>query len=119
MAAPTEAQAARVKQAIIAKAIRFLLMPGNPYGVFGISGDVDGAMATIRPDYAINEFLFGLRAVEDFDISSVTVTVDEVVASMDGVADDFSTEKKDAIERAIDGAKDWVAEFLAGGWGLA
>lgn len=116
MAVPTEAQEARVRQAIIAKAIRFMLMPGTPFGVFGIG--VDGAAASVRPDHAITEMLYGLRFA-DLDISAVAVTAAEVIRSMDAEADDFNESKEDDVDRAIEAAKDWVSEYLAGGVGIA
>jgi hypothetical protein len=112
MATPTEAQVARIEQAIIGKAVRFLALPGAPFGAFGETGEWGGLVISVMGDAAVKELLFGLSYLE-LDLDDIDVTVDDVVAA--GLkADSVPSAKEAEIERAITAAKDWIGHHLNG-----
>ena len=78
-------------------------------------------MATVRPDYQINELLYGLHLPE-WEIADLAglVTTDDVIRA--GLMVDPATFPADRIpdvQRAIDAAVDWVTSELYGAFGVA
>lgn len=98
---------------MIAKATRLLVLGSAPFGVVGT--DTDFGSVSVKPDYAINEMLMGLRYL-DFDLSGVeTITAAEVIrVGFNADADDFNTDREDDIDAAIAAAWDWVTTALDG-----
>lgn len=108
MAEPTAAQAALIKTAIVAKAARLLALPGSP---FGVSGEGEWGFA-IRPDYTINEMLYGLR-YKDLEIDDITVTTTDVINALGTTAENWSNNQTQ-LELALAAATAWVEEALEG-----
>lgn len=118
MPAPTANQEARLSQAAIAKATRFLVLPEAPLGSWGELSEF--GMAVVRPDYAITELLYGLH-FKDLDIDwDTVVTVDQIVEV--GLGADpaaLPADKTAAVTQARAAAIDWINEELEGGIGFA
>jgi len=115
---PTDTQTARLAQAVIAKATRFLVLPEAPLGTWGEMGDL--GIATVRPDYSIVELLYGLH-FRDFDVDWDTiVSTDDVIrVGLAAEPDTFPTDKRPDVDRALAAAIDWINEELRGGIGFA
>lgn len=118
MPAPTTGQSARLAQAAIGKATRFLILPESPLGSWGEMTEF--GQAVIRPDYAIQELLVGLHFL-DLEIAwEEIVTADDViVAGLSAKPDDLSEAQIENVERALAGAQDWIEGELSGGIGIA
>lgn len=113
-AAPTADEAARLRQAIIAKAIRFLVLPEAPFGAFGEASEFGATRIAVRPDSAIRELLYGFR-YKGLVLSGITITTAEVIRAGMGIAEsDFDASKLPDVEKAIDAATNWVEAYLAG-----
>ena len=124
MAAPTESQLARLKLAIVQKAVRLLVLPEAPFGSFGEITEY--GRTAVRPDFAIKELLYGFRGkdfntydedgelVEEFDIDDVVVTSDDVIRMGFDDPEVFTAEREADVDAAIDAAKSWVADYIAG-----
>ena len=108
MASPTASQAALIKTAIVAKAVRLLSRPGSP---FGITGEGEWGFA-IRPDYTSNEVLYSLR-YKDLDVSEVTVEPEDVISAMGTLEQDWQGHDE-SLATAILAATEWVKEALEG-----
>lgn len=114
---PTAEQIERFTQAIIFKAVRFLKLPEAP---FGFSGVTDWGMATVRPDYEIEELLYGLRFRDwDIDLSILVITDDVIRVGLQTDPADFPAASLPDVQRAIDSAISWVAHKVLGGVGIA
>ena len=118
MDTPTPEQTERFAQAVIQKATRFLKLPEAP---FGHSGVMEWGTATVRPDFEIQELLYGLRFREwDIDLTTL-VTPDDVIRfglQLDPV--DLGGPMVTAdIQRAIDAAVSWIAVSVLEGTGVA
>ena len=115
---PTPEQTARFAQAVIQKATRFLKLPEAP---FGHSGVMEWGTAQVRPDFEIQELLYGLRFREwDIDLTTL-VTPDDVIRlglQLDPADLGGPLETAD-VQRAIDAAVSWVAHQVLEGTGVA
>lgn len=115
---PTEEQVASLRQAVLQKATRTLMLGQAPLGYWGELAD--GTQAPLRPDYAIKEILFGLRFVNwDVDLTDL-VTAEDVIRV--GLQADSFPEDDDRIadiDSAISAACSWVAQYILGGAGVA
>jgi hypothetical protein len=116
----------RLKLAIIQRSTRLLALPDKPFGAAGEMTEY-GSLA-LRPDFAIKELLFGIpRSVtvpeEDSDgeglseLDQVEVTVGDV-KSFTNESGILTDAKEDQIELSIEAARDWIHEYLQGGWAV-
>lgn len=102
---------ARLTQAVLAKAIRLYALPEAPFGTHGEMTEF--GMAKVLPDYQIIEILSGLLRI-NWDVDPTTlVTVADVVRAIG--YDDLTADKDADIQRAIDSAASWVADYILGG----
>lgn len=120
MATPSQPQLDAMAQAVIYKAVRFLKLPESPLGAWGEFSEYGVGVATVRPDHAIEEMLYGLRLRDwDVDLESL-VTADDVIRvglEMDPAT--FPADKLGDVERALSAAVSWVAHHLQQGVGIA
>jgi hypothetical protein len=107
---PTALAIAQARQAAKAKAVRFLSLPGAPFGALG-DGEGGMGVAMLRPDYAIRELLFGL-SVYDW---TAAVTSDVIIDALGGDHNYSSAYNGSEISRARDAAVAWVLSYLASG----
>lgn len=113
---PTAEQIERFTHAVIFKAVRFLKLPEAP---FGHSGVTEWGMATVRPDFEIEELLYGLRFREwDIDLTTLVTTDDVIRVGLQIDPDDWVGTEAD-VQRAIDAAISWVADRVLNGVGIA
>lgn len=109
---PTVAEAARLTQAVVAKATRILVLIEAPLGSWGEMTEL--GQSAVRPDYQIRELLLGLH-YRELDLSGLDVTTDMVIRA--GLQTDpagFPTDRIPDVQRAIDTALDWVGAELVG-----
>ena len=110
MAEPTDAQRARLTEAVIAKATRILLLGEAPLGSWG----EQDLVAPVRPDYQILELIYGLR-YKDFEVDLTTLaTADDVIRRGLQTDPDTYPGDKDDVDSALLAAADWVGEALQG-----
>jgi hypothetical protein len=115
---PNSEQIARMTQAVIQKATRFYMMSQAPLGQWGEMTEY--GMATVRPDYNIDELLKGLRRQRwDIDLSTRVTTSDVIRQGLQLDPEIFPEDKLVDVQRAIDSAVSWVTEELAGFVGIA
>jgi hypothetical protein len=115
---PTSEETERITQAIIQKATRVYLLPKAALGSFGEMTDF--GMAHVRPDYEIQELLYGLRFRHwSLDLSTLVDTDDVIRVGLQLDPDDFPTANEPDIGRAIDSAVSWVDRYLTEGIGIA
>lgn len=111
MVEPTEAQRARLTEAVIAKATRVLLLGEAPLGSWG---DQD-VIAPVRPDHQIAELLYGLRyRALEVDLTSLATADDVIRRGLQTDPAGFPADKRTDVENALLAACDWVAEALTG-----
>jgi hypothetical protein len=115
---PTAGQAAQLAVAAIGKATRLLVLPGSPYG---LSGEVtDFGLAAIRPDYSLQEIVYGLRFKGLVPDWSSIVTADDVIrVGLNADPMTFPTDKVPDVERALLAAENEIEAELVGGVGVA
>lgn len=112
---PTAAELARLKLAVIQKAMRLLLLPESPLGNFG--EQLAGVSVPVPKDYAIKELLYGFRGKEwgDFDLyDDLEVTTEDVIRVGFNNPEQFPEFREDDVEDAVAAAKSWVADYLRG-----
>jgi hypothetical protein len=115
---PTAAEEARLGQAAIAKATRFLVLPEAPLGSWGELSEF--GMAVVRPDYAITELLFGLHFRHlTIDWDSIVTADDVIRVGLSADPATFPADKLPDVERALEAAISWVSAELEGGVGFA
>lgn len=108
----------RLKQAVIQKATRILMLSGAPLGSWGALNEF--GVATVRADHEVQELLYGLRFVNwDVDLTAVVATDDVVRQGMGADPATFPTEKVPDVDRAIAAAASWVANYLLNGTNVA
>jgi hypothetical protein len=116
---PSPEQTERIKTAVILKATRFLLMSEASLGWWGEATEF--GVATVKPDYALRELLYGLHLTVDVDVASVAalVTVDEVIRNgLQLEPGSLPVGRQEDVERCIDAAADWVVENLERSFGV-
>lgn len=116
---PATAEATeRLKQSVIQKATRILMLSKAPLGSWGELNEF--GVATVRADYEIQELLYGLRFVNwDVDLQAIA-TVDEVIRiGMQADPDTFPTDRLPDVQMAIDAASSWVASYVLDGANVA
>lgn len=111
-------QMLRMSEALIQKATRIYVLSQAP---MGYTGDlVDEMVASVRPDYQIQELLYGLRFRNWAVNLAALATVDDVIRhGLQADPADFPVEKIPDVQRALSGAVSWVAEFVMGGIGVS
>lgn len=116
--APTAEAAERLKQAVIQKATRILMLSKAPLGSWGELNEF--GVATVRADYEIQELLYGLRFVNwEVDLQAIA-TVDEVIRiGLQADPDTFPTDRLPDVQQAIDAASSWVASYILDGANVA
>lgn len=117
MAVPESAYEARLKQAIIAKAVRFFVQLQAPLGTFEV-GDLGAA--NVRSDFQIQELLYGLhfRGVH-YDLTELVTVADVVRSGLNiGAGASLAAEKQQDVQRAIDAACSWIEDELNSGYGV-
>lgn len=117
MAVPESAYEARLKQAIIAKTVRFYEQMKAPLGSLDV-GEL-GAV-TVRSDFQIQELLFGLhfRGVP-YDLTELVTVEDVVRAGLEiGSGGVLAAEKTVDVQRALDAACSWIEDELNHGYGV-
>jgi hypothetical protein len=108
----------RLTQAVLAKAVRILLLVEAPLGSFGELSEF--GMAAVRPDYQQTELLYGLRFINWDDDLTALVTSDDVIrAGLQADPADFPEARMGDVDRAIEAAASWVASELLDGLGFA
>ena len=116
--APTPEVEARLVQAVIAKAVRILLLIDAPLGSFGELTEF--GQSTVRPDFQQAELLYGLRFIDwDVDFTTLVTTDDVIRAGLKAEPTDFPIARIPDVQRAIDAAASWVAVEILGGIGIA
>jgi hypothetical protein len=101
----------RLTQAVIAKAARIYALGEAPLGTHGEMTEF--GMARVMPDHQITELVGGLLRINwDVDLTSLA-SVADVVRALG--YDDLPTAKDGDIQRAIEAACSWVAEYILGG----
>jgi len=110
---------ARLTQAIIAKAARFLAMVEAPLGSWGELTEF--GLATVRPDFQIKELLFGLHnsGILLTDLAGLVEVDDVIRAGLNADPLTFPAERIPDVQRAIDSAVDWVWHELEQAYGVA
>lgn len=111
---PTALAIAQARQAAKAKAVRFLSLPGAPFGALG-DGEGGMGVAMLRPDYAIRELLFGLSVYDWTESHFAAVTSDVIIDALGGDHNYSSAYNGSEISRARDAAVAWVLSYLASG----
>jgi len=116
--AATDEVTARLTQAVLAKAVRILLLVEAPLGTFGELSEF--GQAAVRPDYQQTELLYGLRFVNwADDLSTLVSTSDVIRAGLQAPPADFPSANLPDVTRAIDAAASWVGSELLDGAGIA
>lgn len=121
MAVLQETYEDRLKQAIIAKATRFLVMMEAPLGSWGEMTEF--GMASVKPDYQIRELLYGMRfRGVPYDLATLVTTEDVIRAGLQVTQDEsysFPAHRIPDVERAIGAACSWIEDYLNQGYGFA
>lgn len=108
----------RLKQAVIQKATRVLMLSGAPLGSWGALNEF--GVATVRADHEVQELLYGLRFINwDVDLAAAVDTDDVIRQGMQTEPADFPTARLPDVQRAIDTAASWVANYLLNGSNVA
>lgn len=108
----------RLKQAVIQKATRVLMLSGAPLGSWGALNEF--GVATVRADHEVQELLYGLRFINwDVDLVAAVDTDDVIRQGMQTEPADFPTARVPDVQRAIDTAASWVASYLLNGSNVA
>lgn len=108
----------RLTQAVLAKAVRILLLVEAPLGSFGELSEF--GMAVVRPDYQQTELLYGLRYTTwDIDLTTLVTADDVIRAGLQADGSDFPESRMVDVTRAIDAAVSWIASELLDGIGVA
>lgn len=108
----------RLKQAVIQKATRVLMLSGAPLGSWGALNEF--GVATVRADHEVQELLYGLRFINwDVDLAAAVDTDDVIRQGMQTEPADFPTARVPDVQRAIDTAASWVANYLLNGSNVA
>ena len=118
--APTLEQLEQLRIALIHKAARlFVTVPGGMGG-----GDfTEFTPASLRPDYAIEELLFGMRGParcwdwDTLDLESLVTVENVITVGLEGQPDSQAFDR-DEIESALLAASAWLKSKLTG-WGMA
>jgi hypothetical protein len=77
-------------------------------------------VVTVRPDYAIQELLFGLHFLDLEPVWDDIVTAGDVIrVGLSADPDDYPVDKTADVERALVAAIDWITAELSGGVGVA
>ena len=114
----TSATSDRIKQAVIQKATRILMLSKAPLGMWGELNEF--GVATVRADYEIQELLFGLRFINwDVDPLTLADTDDVIRIGLQADPATFPTDRVADVQMAIDGAASWVAAYLLDGANVA
>jgi hypothetical protein len=109
---------ARLTQAVLAKAVRILLLVEAPMGSFGELSEF--GMAMVRPDYQQTELLKGLRYINwEEDLTALVTSEDVIRAGLQADPSDFPEARMGDVDRAIDAAVSWVASEVLDGMGIA
>jgi hypothetical protein len=112
VADPTPEEAQRLVQCVIAKATRILALVEAPLGTWGEITEV--GVAQTRPDYQLQELLYGLR-YPPYTVVDIDVGTDDVIRQ--GLQTDPATyppDKLPDVQRAIDAATNWVLHAVRG-----
>lgn len=118
--APTLEQLEQLRIALIHKAARlYVTVPGGMGG-----GDfTEYTPASLRPDYAIEELLFGMRGPArlwdwtTLDLTTLATVENVIVIGLEGQANSTAYDR-DEIESALLAACAWLKSRLTG-WGMA
>lgn len=109
MAVPGSTYEDRLAQAIIAKATRFYVSLQAPLGTWGEMTEF--GQANVRPDYQIQELLFGLRfRGVPVDLTTLVSTEDVIRAGLQADPNDFSAAQVQDVARALASACSWVED---------